>query len=202
MHIEMSDLNPVQTYATMTQTLVPRPIAWVLTENDAGNYNLAPFSYFNGVSSDPPMVMFSVGVQADGSIKDTRHNLEQRKDCIIHIAHREMAAEMTATSATMARDRSELSELGLATTTMPGSSLPRLSSARVAYEASLADVKMIGQQWLAFLELKQLYLADSVVGKDAKGRLKVLADKLDPIGRLGGGEYVMAGEIVTIARPA
>ena len=175
MHVDMSTLNPAQAYATMTQTVVPRPVAWILTENDGADYNLAPFSYFNALSSDPPMVVVSVGLKPDGGIKDTRHNLEKRRDCVIHIAHREMAAAMTASSATL--PHSEVTELGL-------------------------ETKMIKSQWIAFLELTDLYLAESVVGEDKKGRLKVLADKVDPIGRLGGGEYVMSGEIVNIDRPA
>lgn len=202
MHIDLSTLSPVETYATMTQTVVPRPIAWMLTENDAGDYNLAPFSYFNAMSSSPPMAVFSVGLNPDGQIKDTRYNLEKREHCVIHIAHREMAATMTATSATLNRGTSEVSQLGLETTDMPGSLLPRLTDCRVAYAAKLVDTKMIKQQWIAFVELTDLYLADTVVGKDEKGRLKIHAEKLDPIGRLGGGEYVMAGDVVTIQRPA
>lgn len=200
MHVDMSSLNPTQTYATMTQTIVPRPVAWLLTENDSGDYNLAPFSYFNALSSDPPMVVISVGLKPDGGIKDTRHNLEQRQECVIHIAHREMAAAMTATSATL--PHSEVTELGLVTVDMPGSKLPRLADCRIAYAAKLVETKMIKTQWIAFLELTDLYLAESVVGEDHKGRLKVMANKVDPIGRLGGGEYVMAGEIVNIDRPA
>ena len=200
MHIDMSSLNPIQAYATMTQTIVPRPVAWMLTENDGGDYNLAPFSYFNAISSDPPMVIMSVGLKLDGEIKDTRYNLEQRKHCIIHIAHREMAATMTASSATMSE--SEVTTLGLDLAPMPGTPLPRLADCKVAYTATLKEIKMIKSQWIGFLELTDLYLADSVVGEDKKGRLKVLADKLDPIGRLGGGEYVMPGEIVNIDRPA
>jgi len=200
MHIDMTSLNPTQVYATMTQTIVPRPVAWILTENDGGDYNLAPFSYFNALSSDPPMVVISVGLKPDGGIKDTRHNLEQRQQCVIHIAHREMAASMTASSATL--PHSEVTELGLATAEMPGSSLPRLADCRIAYAAKHVDTKMIKSQWIAFMELTDLYLADSVIAEDKKGRLKVLADRVDPIGRLGGGEYVMAGEIVNIDRPA
>lgn len=201
MHVDMSSLSAVEAYATMTQTIVPRPVAWVLTENDDASYNLAPYSYFNAMSSVPPMVVFSVGIQPDGTIKDTRHNLQQREACVIHIPHREMAAAMTASSATMPRNTSEQAELGLATQDMPGSVLPRLADCRVAYAASLKDTKTIGQQWIAFLELTHLYMADSIVGEDSKGRVKVLADKLDPVGRLGGGEYVMAGDVVTIQRP-
>ena len=202
MHIDLSSLTPVQTYATMTQTIVPRPIAWILTENESGNYNLAPFSYFNALSSAPAIAIMSVGPRDDGSMKDTRLNLEQREFGVIHIAHREMANEMTQSAATLEPGVSEITEIGLSTAEMPGSKLPRLADCRVAYAAKLVDTKMINNQWLAFLELTDLFLDDSVVGQDQKGRLKVLADKLDPIGRLGGGEYVMAGDIVSVVRPA
>ena len=113
MHIDLSSLTPVQTYATMTQTIVPRPIAWILTENKTGSYNLAPYSYFNALSSDPAMAVMSVGVQLDGGLKDTRINLEERDFCVIHIAHREMAEQMTATAATLDPGVSEVSQLGL-----------------------------------------------------------------------------------------
>jgi len=202
MHVDMSTLSAIEAYATMTQTIVPRPVAWILTRNDTEDYNLAPYSYFNGVSSVPPMVMFSSGMKPDGSTKDTRYNLEQRGDCVIQIAHREMAASMTASSATLPRNTSEINEQGLALAEMPGTDLPRLAECRVAYAATLRDTKKIGHQWLGFLELTHLYLDDSVTGLDAKGRLKVLADKLDPIGRLGGGEYLLAGDVLNIDRPA
>ncbi len=202
MHVDMSSLSAVEAYATMTQTIVPRPVAWILTQNDTGDYNVAPYSYFNGVSSEPPMVMFSSGMKADGSMKDTRHNLEARGECIIHIAHREMAGKMTATAATLPRNTSEVDAQSLATAPMPGSDLPRLADCRIAYAATLRDTKTIGYQWLGFLELTSLYLEDSVVGSDAKGRMKVLADKVDPIGRLGGGEYLLAGELISIERPS
>jgi len=202
MNVDMSALSAIEAYATLTQTIVPRPVAWILTQNDSGNYNLAPYSFFNAVSSVPPMVMFSSGMKPDGSLKDTRYNLEQRGECVIHIAHRDLASNMTASSATLERNISEVDELGLTLTDMPGSSVPRLAECRVAYAATLRDTKKIGYQWLGFLEVSQLYLDDAIVGSDDKGRLKVLADKLDPIGRLGGGEYQLAGDIINIDRPA
>lgn len=201
MHIDLSSLTPVQTYATMTQTIVPRPIAWILTENKSHSYNLAPYSYFNALSSNPAMAVLSVGVQVNGALKDTRINLEEREFGVIHIAHREMAEPMTATAATMEYGVSEVKALNLELADMPGSTLPRIADCRIAYAAKLVDTKLINTQWLAFLELSDVYIDDDIVGEDSKGRLKVLADKLDPIGRLGGGEYVMAGDVVTVARP-
>lgn len=201
MHVDMSSLSAVEAYSTLTQTVVPRPVAWILTRNDTEDYNLAPYSFFNVVSSTPPMIMFSSGMKPDGSTKDTRYNLEQRGQCVIHIAHREMAEKMTATAATLPRNTSELSELDLALAEMPGTDLPRLADCRVAYAATLRDTKKISHDWIGFLELTHLYLEESVAGSDAKGRLKVMADKLDPIGRLGGGEYILAGDLISIQRP-
>jgi flavin reductase (DIM6/NTAB) family NADH-FMN oxidoreductase RutF len=202
LHIDLSTLSANQVYATLTQTIIPRPVAWVLSDNGDSSYNLAPFSYFNALSSDPPMVVLSIGLKPGGDMKDTRVNIEQRKHFIVHIAHREMAEAMTASSATMPFGESELEKLGLATTSMPGSDLPRLADCRIAYACELAEVQFIKHQAIVLAELKHLYLDDNVVGKDAKGRLKVMADKVDAIGRLGGGEYMTAGEVIYYERPA
>jgi len=173
-----------------------------MTENDDGSFNLAPFSYFNGISSSPPMVMFSIGVRPDGSIKDTLYNLEKRPEFVINIAHREMAAALTASAATLDRNESEVEALGLELAEMPGSRVPRLADCRVAYTSTLSDIHLIESQRIVFAKLNELYIADDVVGEDKKGRLKVDAKKVDPIGRLGGGEYFTAADIISIERPA
>ncbi len=202
MHIDMSTLSPIKAYALMTQTVIPRPVAWVLTENEDKSYNLAPFSYFNGLASDPPMIMLSIGKAVDGSIKDTRANIETNKEFIVHIAHREMAEPMTKSSATMARNDSEVEMLGLELAEMPGSRLPRLAECRIAYACEFDSMHMIKEQAIVFATLKHLYVDDSVTGTDAKGRLCVNAVDVDPIGRLGGGEYFGAGDLIYVERPA
>jgi len=202
MHIDMSTLSPIQAYALMTQTVIPRPVAWVLSENEDKSHNLAPFSYFNGLASDPPMIMLSIGLAPDGSIKDTRVNIEARKEFIVHIAHREMAEPMTKSSATMPRNESEVDMLGLELAEMPGTSLPRLADCRIAYACELDSIHMIKEQAIVFATLKHFYVDDAATGKDAKGRMCVNAVDVDPIGRLGGGEYFGAGELIYVERPA
>ncbi len=202
MHIDMSTLKPVQAYALMTQTVIPRPVAWILTQNGDDSYNLAPFSYFNGLASDPPMIMISFGLAPDGSLKDTRANIESRKEFIVHIAHREMAEAMTKSSATMPPNESEVDMLKLPLAEMPGSSLPRLADCRIAYACEYDSIHMIKDQAIVFATLKHLYAADEVVGKDAKGRVCINAVDVDPLGRLGGGEYFGAGELIYVERPA
>ena len=201
MHIDMSTLSPIQAYALMTQTVIPRPVAWILTGNDDNSYNLAPYSYFNGLASDPPMVMISFGLSPHGDLKDTRTNIEARKEFVIHIAHREMAEAMTHSSATMPRNESEVDMLGLELADMPGTSLPRLADCRIAYACEFDSMHMIKDQAIMFATLKHLYAADSVVGEDEKGRVRINAVDVDPLGRLGGGEYFGAGDLIYVERP-
>ncbi|MFT5218700.1 MAG: flavin reductase (DIM6/NTAB) family NADH-FMN oxidoreductase RutF [Planctomycetota bacterium] len=203
MIIPFEGLSPNKVYFTMIQTLMPRPVAWVLSENPDQSLNLAPFSYFNAICSDPPLIMLSIGLKPDGSPKDTRLNIEAAKDFVIHIAHREMAATVTRTSATLPREVSEIEEAGLATCEFPGSRLPRLADCRIAYACTLHELREIGNasQALVIGEVKQVYIDDAVTETDAKGRMQVLAEKVDPIGRLGGGEYTTFGEKLNIPRP-
>jgi len=202
MHIDMSDLSVIESYAMMTQTIIPRPVAWILTESHKGNFNVAPFSYFNGLASDPPMIYISVGPAPDGSMKDTLVNIERDREFVVNIAHREMAEAMTQSSATMPYGESEVDMLGLELAPMPGTQLQRLAICRVAYACELVEKHMIKNQAILFAELKHLYADDAVVGEDAKGRPKVMAQKVDPLCRLGGGEYFAAGDLMYFERPA
>lgn len=204
MHVDFSGLTPGQIYFTMIQTLVPRPIAWVLSENAAGDFNLAPFSYFNAVCSDPPLIMLSIGRKPDGSPKDTRVNIEQRSHFVVHIAHRELARAVTESSATLDYGDSEVARLGLATVPFDGSPLPRLADCRVAYACERYEIREIGnaRQTLLLGLVKALYVDDAAVTTDAKGRTKIDATRLDPLGRLGGSEYSTMEGVISIPRPA
>jgi len=201
-HIDLSTLTPVQNYAMMTQTIIPRPVAWLISENADNSLNLAPFSYFNGISSEPPMIMVSIGLKPTGEKKDTRINIEERKRFVVNIAHKEMAEPLTASSATMPQGVSEVETLNLKTAPMEGFSVPRLAECRIAYACELDTIHMINNQAIVFAKLISLYLDDAVTGTDEKGRLKIDADSVDALGRLGGGEYVTAGKTITVERPA
>ena len=102
MQIKLEELSTPQVYFTMIQSLLPRPIAWLLTENDNGSYNLAPFSYFNAVCSDPPLAIVSIGKQEDGRDKDSIRNIRERHEFVIHIASSDQLAALNQSSATPA----------------------------------------------------------------------------------------------------
>ncbi len=187
----------------MIQTLIPRPIAWVLSEIQQDRYNLAPFSYFNAVCSDPPLIMLSVGRKPDGSFKDTRVNIEQRGDFVVHIAHREMLDDLNQSSATLDANISELDQLGIDTTTFEGSRLPRIKACKVAYACECHEIHELGSapQSIIYGRVSHIYIDDDITSSSEKGRLKVHADKLEPIARLGADEYMSFGEVISLTRP-
>ncbi|HJL66570.1 MAG: flavin reductase family protein [Arenicellales bacterium] len=203
MYIDFGTVTPQQAYFTMTQTIIPRPIAWIVSENTNGSINLAPFSYFNAVSSNPPLVMISAGIKPGGVAKDTLNNIRQRKDFVLHIVSLEQLDAMNQSSANLPSGESEVEMLGLETVALEGSRLPRLADAKVAFACRLYDIHYIGSdpQALILGQVEGLYVDDSVVGKDDKGRTKILAERINPIGRLGANEYVTFGERLSRDRP-
>lgn len=202
MHIQLSDLSPNRTYFTFIQTLIPRPVAWVLSENGDSSLNLAPFSYFNAVCSDPPLLMISIGKKADGSLKDTRRNLLERGHCVVHIAHRELAPQVTASSRELPENHSELEQLGLATAPFGDFTLPRLADCRIAYACRHYQTIELGPlpQAMMLVQVESIYIDDAYATED-NGRLRVDAARLDPLGRLGGEEYSTIGEVLKVPRP-
>jgi flavin reductase (DIM6/NTAB) family NADH-FMN oxidoreductase RutF len=203
MYIDLDAASPAEAYFHLIQTLVPRPIAWVLSENADGSYNLAPFSYFTAVCSDPPLLMLSLGRKPDGTPKDTLSNIEQRRDFVVHIAHSDLLEPLNASSATLAAGDSEVAQLGLPTTDFAGFALPRLADCRVAYACERHEVRHIGRhrQALVFGQVRSVFIDDTVAQADAQGRIKVDNDLLDPLGRLGANEYLVRGKVVRQARP-
>ena len=177
----------------------------MLSENPDGDYNLAPFSFFTPITSNPPLLMISVGKKpAEGVSKDTRVNIEARKNFVVHIAHRDLAAAVTESSRTLPHGESELKNLDLELVDFEGSSLPRLKDCHVAFACELYDIKEIGAgpQSLVFGKVTRVWISDDAARYDDKNRLTFSGAAIDPIGRLGGSEYVTFGEILKIPRPS
>lgn len=202
MIIDLTKMSQNQVYHTMTQVIVPRPIAWVLSEHENEKLNLAPFSFFNAVCSNPPVVMLSIGRKPDGSDKDTFRNIVERKQFVIHLAHSDLAPQVTKTAKVLAGGESELDLVGMDVVSFDGFKLPRLKDARIALGCDLYKLDAIGDsgQNLVFGRLMRIWVDDQVVGADSRGRTKINANALDPLGRLGGDEYVTSGEILSVPR--
>lgn len=204
MILQMSEMSKLQAYHTLTQVVIPRPVAWVLSENDSGSLNLAPFSYFSAVCSDPPVIMISIGpAKPDGSEKDTYRNIMQKKEFVIHIAGSDLANNVTQSAASLPHGESEIEHCGLATTEFEGFSLPRVEGPQIALACSLYQQQDIGNnnQHLIFGEIERIWIDDAVVSEDEKGRMKIDAGAVAALSRLGGIEYQLAGDILAVPRP-
>jgi flavin reductase (DIM6/NTAB) family NADH-FMN oxidoreductase RutF len=200
MIIEMSALEKADVYRLLTHTVVPRPIAWVLSENDNGTLNVAPFSYFNIVSSDPGLLMFSVGHKRDGSKKDTWHNIEQRKKCVIHIADASLINAVNETARGLPAEESELDNLDLTTVKDAAFSLPRIEASPVAFNCDLYDIHLLGNgpQAVIYAQVKAAYVADTL---KLEQNFTLDETKLNALARLGGERYSELGKVTAVKRP-
>ncbi len=201
MYVDLDELPKGDVYRLMIQTIVPRPVAWVLSDNGNGNHNLAPFSYFTGVTSDPPVLMLSIGKKRDGTRKDTWVNIESREDFVVHIADADLAPQVTATAAGLAWGESELNLVGLDTIPFEGCRLPRLADAKIAFACRRHCIVEIGHapQGVVFGEIVRAYLDDDLATvEDAEIRIDAL--RLNPLARLGASDYGVLGEVRTIDR--
>ncbi len=104
--------TPSENYKLMSQTLIPRPIAWIVTQYDEVT-NIAPFSYFTGLSSKPPTLIVSIGHKSDGSPKDTLLNIRKTKKCTICMVLPEHLQQMHFSSKELSHAQSEADEFGI-----------------------------------------------------------------------------------------
>jgi len=202
MIIDFNSTPPLTRYHFMTQTILPRPIAWVLSVNSDDSLNLAPFSFFNAVCSDPPLLLLSIGSKSDGSIKDTRQNIVSGRPFVIHIASVDQSQVVNNSAAELAYGESELTREQLPLADFPGCSVPRLRDCHVAYHCTLYEVHEIGpnKQAMVYAEIQQLYLNDEVV-EENNGRYVIDSQKINPLARLGGTSYAELGEVFSLSRP-
>lgn len=205
MLLDLAPLKPNTRYHLMTQTLTPRPIAWVLSASEEGEYNLAPFSFFSGICSDPPLVMLSIGKKSPEEAKDTRQNLLSGREFVIHLPSVSQAEDVTASAATLPYGKSELELIqNNELVEFPGSPLPRLKAAPIAFHAKLHKVDYLGnqQQAVIYAELIQAYVDDEVIHVDEeKGRYTLDTKAIDPLARLGGTNYAGIDKVFSVNRP-
>jgi flavin reductase (DIM6/NTAB) family NADH-FMN oxidoreductase RutF len=190
---ELTDLDGPGAYHLLTQLILPRPIAWVVSDNglDASDrWNLAPFSYFNGVASAPPLVMFSVGNGLAGRMKDTLRNVSERHRHTIALPHLGQLDAVQATAEMLPHGSSEFTHAGLEPVDWDWPT-PRPSGVRVAFGCTWERTIDIvpDDQFIVISRIHLLWVDDVAVSHDAKGRIRFDPVALDPLARLGAGQY-------------
>ncbi|MFB9147144.1 flavin reductase family protein [Halomonas alkalicola] len=199
--LEEHALSPGKIYRLLSGSICPRPIAWVSTLDAAGNANLAPFSFFNVVSVNPPVLGFSPLLDGDANPKDTIRNLGEVGECVVHISGEGLVTEMNATSAGLEHGDDEFIHAGLEKVAMAGVSVPRVAGAPVAFGCRLREIIRFGDQPLAgnlvLAEVVSIHIDDALWD----GR-HVDAEGLRPIGRMAGNDYARCTDLFEVERPA
>lgn len=201
MRVQFDQLSANQRYHLITQTVTPRPIAWILTKNESVNYNLAPFSYFAPVSSDPAILMVSIGDKSENIAKDTKYNLLREKECVLHIPSEEVINAVNESSGSFAYGESEIPTSGVTLVDFTAN-LPRITEAKVAMHCKLYDVHSFDNTSFTavFLEVLDMYIDEDLVTLESS-RIVVDNQKLTPLARLGGDDYALVSKTVTMKRP-
>lgn len=188
-------------YSLMIGGIVPRPIAWISTRSAKGELNLAPFSFFMGVSSRPPCLAFSVTRKRDGDKKDTLLNIEATSDFVVNSAQEEMADSVNQTSAEYPYGVSEFEKIGLTPLASIRVSPPRVAESAVQMECRLEKLVEIGDGGLGSSvivvgRIVQIHVDTRVL---REGTIDIHA--LKPLSRLGGIEWGCTDRVFEQKRP-
>jgi flavin reductase (DIM6/NTAB) family NADH-FMN oxidoreductase RutF len=184
-------LSPRERYKIMTGVIVPRPIAWVTTVDLLGNVNAAPFSFFNCLSADPPIVALGVEYRPDGLPKDTGKNIRDTGVFCVNIVSNALAEAMNVTAVPFDRGTDEVAEAGL--TLRPGTRIacPSIAEAPASLECRFHSYLDIGSSREIIVgEIVAAHLRAEMVND----RLHVDPTILDAVGRMGGHGYVRTNE--------
>lgn len=190
MLFDFATLSGQDTYKLLASTVIPRPIAWVVTLSPDGAVNAGPYSFFNVLSGDPPLVAIGVGARGDGTIKDTGLNIRSGQQFVVNLVTMGLAEAMNVTAIDFPHGVDELAEAGLHAAPSAKVSPPRIAESPVALECEHFQTLEVGpDRWLVLGRVVAMHLADEAV-LDAS-RCYVDASKLDLIGRMAGaGGYV------------
>lgn len=183
--------------------ITPRPIALVSTIDAKGNRNLAPFSYFNAVSSLPPILMVSIGRKADGSKKDTLVNIEETGEFVVNMVHFPLVMQMALSSVQLPPDADEFDLAGLNTMDSSFVKAFRVKESPIHFECKVRDIlelgSMPGESTLVFGDVQCIHVEEEIIDKNNR----INPSELKIVGRLGRSYYTRTGPetLETIVMP-
>ncbi|GGJ79546.1 flavin reductase family protein [Deinococcus aquiradiocola] len=205
MHYDLAALSPADGYKLLTAVIVPRPIAWVSTLNlDGSGVNLAPYSFFNMMGSDPAVVAFSPGDRPDGTPKDTARNIAGPDgagggEFVINLVSEALSEAMNLSATDFPPGVDEAGVAGLQLT--PGTlvRVPRVTASPVSLECREVQTVRIGRNRVVLGEVLGVHVRDDAM-LDPE-RLYVDTAALQLVGRMGGrGGYTRTADTFELAR--
>jgi flavin reductase (DIM6/NTAB) family NADH-FMN oxidoreductase RutF len=207
MIVSPSDLSHSELYGILLSSVAPRPIAWVSTISATGQPNLAPFSFFNAVCADPPLLAFAPGLRrskqpdvSHGEAKDTLRNVRETREFVVNVVTYQLAEKMNLTSGEY---DASINEFELAKLTPQASQIvhpPRVAESPVSFECKLHQILDFSPAptsgSLVIGEIVSIHINDAHL---KEGRLD--RNSLDLIGRMGGMQYTRTTQRFDMGRP-
>ncbi|BCD68835.1 flavin reductase family protein [Nitratiruptor sp. YY09-18] len=165
MIIDFDTLELKDRYKIMSRTIIPRPIAWIVTEGKS--LNIAPFSYFMALSSEPPTLIVSIGHKKNRDPKDTLANIRSQKRCTICFVTPEQITKMHQSSEPLPSEVSEASHFGIATTKILKDFPPVIDDSPAAFFCTLhQEIELGGKTIPLILKIEEYYIKDELFDKN------------------------------------
>jgi flavin reductase (DIM6/NTAB) family NADH-FMN oxidoreductase RutF len=187
MHVDFSTLTAYQRYKLMASLIVPRPIALVTSINADGVVNAAPFSMFNMLGEDPPILMISINKLQDHHLKDTTTNILANHEFVVHIADEPIAEQMHRCGETLPPHESELARFGLTSAPSRLVAPPRIVESPVAFECRLSEKIETNSRHIFIGEVLCLHARDDLIDTE---RWRVRLQNYFPVARFGASFYI------------
>ena len=194
MKIDPAELRGRDRYRLLISAVVPRPIAFVTSQSPSGIVNLAPFSFFQGVSVSPPTVSIAVGRKRDGSPKDTWRNIQETGEYVIHAVTGDLLDAVIIAAAEWPAEESEVQRADLTTTPSEAVAVPRLQGTALALECRRHSIQEVHGVGLIVGEVLRFHVDEALL-TDPDGPPEIDFTRLRPLARLGGDGYVQGGDI-------
>ena len=186
MELDLEGEHADRAYPILASLVTPRPIAWVTTLSPEGVVNAAPFSFFNLLGADPPILGFCPGDREDGTPKDTARNIRLTHEFVVNLVDEAVAEAMNATAASLPYGTSELDQAGL---TMHPSSVvrpPRIAEAPASLECVEWGTLQIGGNRLIIGLIKRVHVRDDLIDPES---LRIHSERLKTIGRMASPDW-------------
>ncbi|ELS31084.1 MULTISPECIES: flavin reductase family protein [Pseudanabaena] len=183
MHIDPQLTSHQDNYKLLTNIVVPRPIAWVTSQNSEGIVNLAPFSFFNAIGSDPLYIIISIGRKDNGSMKDTANNIIENGEFAVNLVTEDLINAMNISAANFPSGESELTAVGLHATKSKRIKVPIVTESQASLECVLHSQQPLGAYTLFIGQVVMFHVDDNLLSD----RLHISG--FAPIGRMGSPAY-------------
>ncbi len=198
--IEPGSMSEREIYKFLIGSIIPRPIAFVTTISKEGNLNGAPFSYFNIVSSNPPMISLSIQRSA-GKQKDTARNIIESKQFVVHIVDEQNVEKINQTAASLPSNQSEIELANLTPIESVKISVPGVKEAKIRMECSLEHSLELGGSDTPGCDLIIGKVVQFHIEEDIYKNGRINPNGLAAVSRLAGNDYAKIGEIFEVKRP-